>query len=49
MTAKRMHDFNEHYVNVLEKFNKVSHLKNNNMKLGVGEIATKFWERNVQI
>lgn len=35
-------------LNVLEKFNKVSHLKkNNNMKLGVGETTIKVWQRNV--
>lgn len=48
MTAKRMHDFNEHYVNVLEKFKKVSHLKNN-MNLGMGNTAMKVWGRSVQI
>lgn len=36
-------------MNVLEKFNNMSHLKNNNMKLGVGDIAMKVWGRNVQI
>lgn len=34
-------------LNVLEKFNKVSHLKKNNMKLGVGETTIKVWGRNV--